>query len=130
MQIKYYPDKQTVENAMQVNDPLLMLVKHDKSEIIIANIDDVFEHIILLRLMEYPESDIDKYFRVVINHEGADWTFVCPSAYNTIIDKQKRIEQYYNEGITTITEAIISIGYDCEINIPKRYRRHFNMIGE
>ena len=64
MNIEYFPDKRSVEEAMQVDDPLLMLVCYDRSKTIISNIDDAFEHIILLRKMNYPENDIDKYFRV------------------------------------------------------------------
>jgi len=130
MVVKYYPDRETVEEAMQVNDPLLMLVSYDGKEIIIANIDDAFEHLILLKKMDYKETDIDKYFRVVVNHEGADWTFVCPGDYKGIKDKNKRIEVFYNDGITQITNALHAIGYDTKINIPQRYRRHFNMLHE
>jgi hypothetical protein len=128
MLVQFYPDQKTVFEAMQVNDPLLMLISYDKSKILIANIDDSFEHYILLKQLDYSEMDIDKYYRIVINQEGADWTFVCPSGYKGIIDKDKRIEQFYNDGIEVITEAIHAIGYDCKINIPQRYRRHFNML--
>ncbi len=127
---KYYPDQETVEEAMQVNDPLLMLVSYDGSEVLLSNIDDAFEHIILLRKMGYRETDIDKFFRVVVNQEGADWTFVCPNEYKGIEEKNKRIETFYNDGIIKIEEAITSIGYQAKINIPKRYRRHFNMLEE
>jgi len=130
MIIKYYPDKKTVEEAMQVDDPLLMLVSYDGNEVLLANIDDAFEHIILLRNMNYNETDIDKYYRVVVNQEGADWTFVCPNDYNSIKDKNIRIENFYNDGVIKITEAINAIGYKSEINIPKRYRRHFNLLQE
>ncbi len=130
MNIEYFPDKRSVEEAMQVDDPLLMLVCYDRSKTIISNIDDAFEHIILLRKMNYPENDIDKYFRVVVNHDGADWTFVCPTDYKNIYDKDKRLKEFYNDGITAITEALRIIGYPSEINIPKRYGRHFNMLGE
>lgn len=128
MQVQFYPNQKTVFEAMQINDPLLMLISYDKSKILLANIDDSFEHHILLKQLGYSEWDIDKYYRVVINQEGADWTFVCPSGYKEITDKDKRIEQFYNDGIKAITEAIHAIGYDCEINIPERYRRHFNML--
>lgn len=130
MDIEYFPDKVTVEEAMQVDDPLLMLVAYDESRILLANIDDVFEHIILLRKLNYPESDIDKYFRLVINHHGADWTFVCPSGYKDIKNKDASIRQFYNDGIGTIIKALKLIDYPVEINIPQRYRRHFNLIVE
>ncbi len=128
MIIKYYPDKIQVNEAMQVNDPLLMLVSYDGNEVLLANIDDAFEHSILLKKLNYPESDIDKFFRAVVNQEGADWTFVCPGDYKNIANKDKRLEVFYRDGIVKIAEAIKAIGYDAPIDIPKRYRRHFNML--
>lgn len=127
MRNMYYPDKQTVENAMQVDDPLLVLVKYDLTEILISNIDDAGEHIILLRLLERSEKDIDKYFRLIISNEGADWTFVCPSTYKGILNRDKRIKKFYNDGIEVIRKALIELNYDVEINIPKRYRRHLDI---
>lgn len=63
---------------MQVDDPLLILAKHDLTEVLICNIDDAGEHI---RKLKYFEIDIDKYFRLVVINDGADWTFVCPADY-------------------------------------------------
>jgi len=128
--IKYYPDQAHVTEAIQVDDPLLMMISYDGQEILLANIDDAVEHHILLKMLGYKETEIDRFFRVVINHEGADWTFVCPSTYKGIIDKEKRIEAFYNEGIDQITKAIQTIGYKAEIHIPQRYRRHLNMLKE
>lgn len=128
--IEYFPDKKTVEAAQQVNDPLLMLVSYDHSKILLANIDDAIEHIILLRKLGYSDLDIDQYFRAVVNHNGADWTFVCPTAYKGIKNQDVRVEQFYKDGIDAITKALQEIGYHTEINIPKRYRRHFSMLGE
>jgi len=128
MRIQFYPDQKKVFEAMQENDPLLMLISYDKSRILVANIDDSFEHHVLLRQLGYSEMDIDKYYRIVINQEGADWTFVCPTEYKGISDKNKRIETFYNDGIEAITEAMHTIGYECEVNIPQRYRRHFDML--
>lgn len=130
MEIKYYPDQKTVESAIQVDDPLLILVSHDSETIILSNIDDAGEHLILLRLMNYRETELDNFFRIVMNQEGADWTFVCPSKYKNIQNKDVRLKQFYNDGITAIAKAIHVIGYECEINIPPRYRRHFNMLGD
>lgn len=126
--IKYYPDRQAVDKAMQEDDPLLILVTYDSKEILISNIDDSFEHIILLKNLGYQERDLDKFFRVIVNREGADWTFVCPSNYKNIVNKEKRIETFYKDGIIAIAKAIQAIGYDAEINIPPRYRRHFNLL--
>ena len=124
MVIKYYPDETHVTEAMQVNDPLLMMVSYDGQEILLANIDDAVEHHILLKMLGYKETEIDRFFRVVLNQEGADWTFVCPSTYKGINNKEKRIEVFYNDGINQISKAIRTIGYKVEIQIPLRYRRH------
>jgi len=128
MIIKYYPEKNNVNEAMQVNDPLLMLVSYDGNEILLANIDDAFEHHILLKKLNYKETEIDKFYRVVLNQEGADWTFVCPKDYKGISNQEKRIETFYNDGVTQISKAIKTIGYKADIQIPQRYRRHFNML--
>jgi hypothetical protein len=128
MEIKYYPDENTVRKAIQDDDPLLMLVSFDRKEILLSNIDDAVEHNILLKKMKYSETDIDKYFRVVINQDGADWTFVCPAGYKNIEDKNRRIKTFYIDGIEAITEAIKFIGYNVGINIPKRYIRHMEFM--
>jgi hypothetical protein len=130
MYIQYYPNEETVKNSMQVDDPLLMLVSYDNNKIIISNIDDTVEHHILLKVTGHSELDIDKYFRVVVNSGGADWTFVCLSTYKNISDKTRRIECFYKDGILAIDNAIKAINYDCEINIPNRYRRHFDILKE
>lgn len=128
MDIKYYPDKTHVNAAMQVNDPLLMLVSYDVNEILLANIDDAFEHHILLKKLDYAETEIDRFFRVVLNQQGADWTFVCSKNYKGIRNQDKRIETFYNDGVSQISKAIQAIGYNADIHIPQRYRRHFNLL--
>jgi hypothetical protein len=130
MELKYYPDKLTVQKAMDNDDPLLMMVKFDGSEILLSNIDDAMEHIVLLRKLNYNETSIDNFFRVVINKQGADWTFVCPSNYKGIKDRNRRIEIFYNDGIDEISKAVKLIGYKSTINIPDRYRRQFNFLSE
>lgn len=108
---------------MQIDDPLLMLVSYDGSEMLLSNIDDSFEHIILLRQLNYRDSDIDKFFRVIVNQQGADWTFVCPSNYKSIEDKSIRIQEFFNDGIDQISKALKEIKYEnAQINIPSRYR--------
>lgn len=128
MNIKYYPNAETVKKAIKADDPILMLVSIKGDLVLLSNIDDAFEHIILLRKLNYSELEIDKFFRVVVNRDGADWTFVCPSSYKGIHDTEKRIETFYKDGVNIITKALNIIGYNVEINIPKRFRRHFNML--
>ncbi len=128
MVFRYYPNESHVKEAMQADDPLLMLISYDGQEILLANIDDAFEHHILLKKLDYKETEIDRFFRVIVNREGADWTFVCPSTYKGISSKEKRIEVFYSDGITQISKALQAVGYKVDIHIPQRYRRHFDML--
>lgn len=128
MNITYYPDKDTVKQAIGIDDPLLVLVSHDGQEVIASCIDDCGEHHILLRQTGHPDSDLDHFFRIVLNKSGADWTFVCPNDYHGIIDKQRRIAEFYKDGFSVIPSALAALGYLVGINIPTRYRRHFDML--
>ena len=128
--IEYFPDQSRVEAATRDDDPLLMLVSFAGDKILLSHIDDSFEHVILLKNLGYSELEIDKYFRIVLNREGADWTFVCPPNYKNIANRDKRIEQFYNDGVIAITAALNAIGYNVDLDIPKRYRRHFDRLGE
>ena len=126
MKIKYYPNKKHIDTAIKHDDPLLLLVAFDGEMSIVGNIDDTSEHYILLKLAGFPESDIDKYFRIIVNKSGASWTFVCPSSYLNISDRNRRFTKYYENGIDEISKALKLIGYNVPIDIPTRYRRHFN----
>lgn len=130
VQMIYFPNQETVEKAMQVDDPILLLIKHDLSKIILSNIDDAGEHIILLRLTNHKEAELDNFFRVIANNEGADWTFVCPASYKKIENRDYRIKEFYKDGIAVISKALKILHYDVSINIPKRYRRHLDILVE
>ena len=130
MKIIYYPDKQEVTNAMQTDEPLLALISYDGETLITACIDTSMEHHILLSQAGFSDRDIDKYFRVIVNNDGADWTFVCPESYKGIPNKQKRIDVFYKDGFEIIPLALKELGYNVPLEIPKRYRRHFDMLGE
>lgn len=117
-------------NVLDINEPKLALISFNEDEAIVALIDEAVEHNILLEKVGRSSLDIDKYFRIVFDEESADWTFVCPSNYKNITDKIKRINAFYNDGFTAIAKFLSEIGYYSDINIPKRYRRHFNMLGE
>ena len=130
MNITYYPDGETVKTAMEQDEPLLVLISFDGEQVIASQIDDAVEHHILLRKVDLPDTDIDKYFRIVLDRSGADWTFVCPPDYSGITRKDKRIEHFFKDGMTVIPKALNEIGYDVEVEIPKRYRRQFDMMGD
>ncbi len=113
---------------MEQDEPLLVLISYDGETLITCQIDEAVEHHILLRKVNIPDTDIDKYFRLVIDRSGADWTFVCPANYSSVIRKDKKIEGYFKDGMRIIPVALQAIGYDVPINIPKRYRRHFDIM--
>lgn len=113
---------------MRDDDPLLMLVSFDGKRILISNIDDALDHVVLLKKLGFRETDIDSYFRVIANKEGTDWTSVCPSNYREISDKKQRIETYYADGFEAIRKALDAIRYKVEITIPKRFRRHIDLM--
>lgn len=128
--IKYYgSDTEKKEFVNHDSEPLMAVVAHDGSQAVVSLLDEGCEHHILLAnaLNQY---NIDEYFRIIFDKDGADWTFVCPPEYKGITNKEKRIEEFFKNGIDTITEFLNAVGYDgVEINIPKRYRRHLNYLG-
>lgn len=128
MKIIKYPNEQEFDSAAAADEPILVLISYDGETLIASQIDEAVEHHILLRKVGIPDSDIDKYFRLVADHSGADWTFVCPSGYSSITRKDKRIEEFFKDGMRIIPAALKAIGYDVPIDIPKRYRRHFDIM--
>lgn len=128
MNITYYPDINTVKQAISIDDPLLVLVSYDGEDVITACIDDCGRHHILLRQTGHKDVELDNYYRIVLNKSGADWTFVCPNNYRNITDKQRRIAEFYKDGFAIIPGALTALGYMVGINIPTRYRRHFDML--
>lgn len=126
MNIIRYPDEADVNAAVSENEPLLALISFDGETVIISRTDEAVEHHILLAKAGFDSRDIDKYFRIVLDDEGADWTFVCPPDYKGIADKQRRITAFYKDGFTAISAALSGLGFMVGINIPKRYRRHFD----
>lgn len=120
------PDEASVDSAMKVDDPMLLLVSHDTQTLIISTADHAMEHFTLLRLAGFKDTDLDRFYRVVVNRDGADWTFVCPESYKGITDRTKRIKEFYDNGFDTIKAALNHIGYAVNLSIPHRYRRHFS----
>ncbi len=94
MTFTYYPSEESATAAIATDEPLLMVVAFDGRQAIIAPLDEAVEHHVLLAKCGLSTLDIDKYFRVVVDKQGADWTFVCPSTYKNIIDKRRRIESF------------------------------------
>lgn len=127
---KKYPDDATVDRYIADKEPLLIAISFDGSTALIAHMDDGFEHHILLSHFGINQNDIDKYFRIAVDNESADWTFVCPPDYKGIPERKRRITAFYNDGINAISKVISDIGYFSDIRIPRRYRRHFEALGD
>ncbi|MBQ8967393.1 hypothetical protein [Ruminococcus sp.] len=126
MTIIKYPSENEVNAAIAEKEPMLVLISFDGGTAIISQIDEAMEHHILLAKAGFPSTDIDKYFRIVLDEDGADWTFVCPPDYKGISDKQRRITAFYKDGFAVISDVLAQLGFMVGINIPKRYRRHFD----
>lgn len=128
MNIIKYPSEEAVAKAMTADEPLLVLISFDGQTAIMSQIDEAMEHHILLMNAGFKDTDIDKFFRIVLDRSGADWTFICPPDYKNIPFKDKRIEAFYKDGFAVISGFLHSIGYLVGINIPKRYRRHLDVL--
>lgn len=123
-------DYETVENAINKDEPLMAVIDFEGKNAYVSHLDDGVEHHILLAKADINQNDIDKYFRIIFDKEGASWTFVCPSNYKGISDKTRRIATFYKDGFTIISEFLAEFGYLVEIKIPQRYRRHIDAMKE
>jgi hypothetical protein len=58
------------------------------------------------------------------------WTIFSSrrSSYLKISNREFRLKKYYENGIDEITKALKQMNYDVPIDIPQRYRRHFNAL--
>ena len=126
MTYKYYPSEEIVKEAITNDEPLIIVISFGGENAIVAPLDEAVEHHILLTKCGFRSLDIDKYFRIIINKDGADWTFICPSDYKGISDKRRRIELFYNDGFSVIPRVLTALGYYVGLNIPRRYRRHLD----
>lgn len=130
MNIIKYPSETDVNKAISADEPLLAVISFDGKNAVTSQIDEAMEHHILLMKAGYKDTDIDKFFRIVFDKSGADWTFICPPDYKNIPFKDKRIEAFYKDGFAIISDFLHSIGYLVGIDIPKRYRRHFDVMND
>ncbi len=130
---KKHPDEATVNEYIRRHEPLIIAIPFDYEEggeVLMSMLDDSFEHHILLAHFDVNQTWIDRYYRIIVDDESADWTFVCPRNYKNIADRKRRITAFYNDGITAISKVLSDIGYYSDIKIPKRYRRHFDALGD
>ncbi|MBE6855811.1 MAG: hypothetical protein E7500_00040 [Ruminococcus sp.] len=130
MDIIKFPSAESVNKAVSADEPLLAVISFDGKTAVVSQIDEAVEYHILLMKSGFKDTDIDKFFRIVLDKSGADWTFVCPPDYKNISYKDKRIEAFYKDGFAVISDFLYSVGYLVGINIPKRYRRHFDIMSD
>ena len=128
MEIIKFNDYESVENAMEKDEPLMAVISFDGEKAYVSHLDDGVEHHILLRKVGYSGTEIDEFFRIIFDKEGADWTFICPPNYKNIPYKSRRIKEFYKDGIRAISDFLAEMGYYCDIKIPKRYKRHFDIM--
>ncbi|MGN0390130.1 MAG: hypothetical protein ACI4L2_04890 [Wujia sp.] len=115
-------------NPLPTEEPLIAAVSMDESHAVAGLLDDGFEHNVLLRKVLKTDENLDKYYRIILDADGADWTFVVPSDYKNISNKERRIKEFYNEGYKAIIHFLQEIGYPENVEIPKRYRRHLDYL--
>ncbi len=124
MIIKWYEGK----DPRPTTEPMMALIAHDGTHAYVSTLDDGFEHYILLKKMTGSNDNLDNYFRIIFNSAGADWTFVCPSGYKGITNKEYRIKTFYDDGYTEIKNFLKLLGYPEVVEIPTRYRRHLDYL--
>ncbi len=92
MTITQINGSESVADAIRQDEPLMAVISFDGSQAYVSHLDDGGEHHILLQKAGQPSTDIDKYFRIIFDQDGADWTFTCPPDYKGIARKDKRIQ--------------------------------------
>lgn len=117
MNMIYVPDKETVTARFGTSEMFILAITYDAETAAIAPIDEAPEHYILLNKAGIGEINLDRCFRVVFDDKAAEWTFVCPSDYAHIADKQKRIAQFYKDGFRTISHVLSDLGYMIDLTI-------------
>lgn len=128
MIITCFPSAEEVKRAKAADDILIGAISFDGKKAYVSSADISPEHHILLANAGEASGNVDKFFRIVFDSEGADWTFVCPPDYKNIPFKDKRVEAFYKDGFALISDFLREMGYNVQVNIPKRYKRHFDIL--
>lgn len=64
MEYRKYPDVKTVDEYISRKEPLIIAIPFDDTKpTLMSNVEDAFEHHILLAQFDIRQTDIDKYFR-------------------------------------------------------------------
>ncbi|MBR4223251.1 MAG: hypothetical protein IKR73_00415, partial [Oscillospiraceae bacterium] len=119
MDIKRYPSDEDVDKAIEDDEPFLAVISFDGSSAIVAPAVQCGEHHILLMQNGHKSTDIDCFFRIAFDREGADWTFVCPPDYKGLdSDEARRIGAFYKDGFYAISCFLQEMDYIVGIKIP------------
>ena len=95
MNIIKYNDRENVEEAIAKDEPLLAVISFDGKIAVVAHVDEAVEHHILLNKAGLGDTNIDKYFRIIFDKEGCDWTRlqehkIQRSAYSRVLQGRFR----------------------------------------
>ena len=74
MEIIKYPSEERVNEGIRLDEPMLAAISFDGKKAIIAQVEDSFEHHIMLSQAGYSQLDIDKFFRIRFEHSGLQRT--------------------------------------------------------
>ena len=122
MEIIKYPSAEAVETAVCEDEPLLAVISFDGKRAIVSPVTESGEHHILLAQNGFHTTDIDRYFRIAFDRDGADWTFMCPPDYKGLVyDEERRTGAFYKDGYTAISDLLQEMGYIVSIRIPRRF---------
>ena len=64
MDIRKFPDENSVNSAISADEPLLAIIAFDGKTAVVSHIDEAVEHHILLMKAGLRDTDIDKFFRI------------------------------------------------------------------
>jgi hypothetical protein len=126
LQIHKYTEHEDLEAAIQKGEPMIAVISFDGNQAYMGHIDECLEHHILLAKTGLSSADIDKYFRIIFDDDGTDWTFICPPDYKNITDRTRRVAAFYKDGFAAISAFMVELGLLLDVRIPKRYRRHMD----
>ena len=73
MHIIKYPSAEAVDNAMKNDEPMLAAISFDGKTAVMSPVDDAGEHHILLAQTGFRDTDIDRFFRIILDKSGLDF---------------------------------------------------------
>ncbi|MBR2283549.1 MAG: hypothetical protein IJ874_03895 [Ruminococcus sp.] len=117
MDIVRYPSESAVNEAVKMDSPLIAAVSFDGGCAVVAPLEEVGEHSIMLACADSQLRDIDSCFRLLFDTQSASWSFVCPRVYKGISERQEALRSFYQDGLSIIPEFLTLMGYFTQIKI-------------